>query len=243
VRYEPDLIRWPSTSSGLMESAYRRLKREIVELERLPGTAFTEQSVAQALGLSKTPVREALARLHQDGLVRPLPRTGYIVSPVTLGDAVDLCDLRGVLQSEASAMCATQGLSPDQQERLAELVDDTPRGPLVGSVLERRMRENYEFEAIIANGAANHRLAALVANLFDDLERVVRLSLQLDPSIAPQRISERQAVVDAILARDPEGARAAMRMRTDSAKRETLRKLSSSNSITSASIVVPEIQT
>lgn len=240
MRYEPDLIRWPSTSSGLMESAYRRLKREIVELERLPGTAFTEQSVALTLGLSKTPVREALARLHHDGLVRPLPRTGYIVSPVTLGDAVDLCDLRRVLQSEASAMCATHGLSADRQQRLAELVDDTPSGPLVGSVLEQRMRENYEFEAIIANGAANHRLAALVAHLFDDLERVVRLSLRLDPSIAPQRISERRAVADAILARDPAGARAAMRQRAESAKRETLRKLASSNSVASASIVAPE---
>ena len=123
-------------------------------------------------------------------------------------------------------------------ERLAELVDDTPRGPLVGSVLEHRMRRATNFEAIIANGAANHRLAALVANLFDDLERVVRLSLRLDPSIAPNRINERQAVADAILARDPEGARVAMKVRTDSANAKrcaschqaarSLRRLSSS---------------
>jgi len=65
---DPDLLREPPPAGSLMETAYRRLKRSIIELDRRPGLHFTEQAVAGEFGLSKTPVREALARLHRDGL-------------------------------------------------------------------------------------------------------------------------------------------------------------------------------
>lgn len=107
-----------------METAYRRLKRSIIELERRPGLHFTEQAVAGEFGLSKTPVREALARLHRDGLVTPLPRAGYVVSSVTLSDVADLCDMRSLLQSEAATLSARLGLAAAQEARLEELSGD-----------------------------------------------------------------------------------------------------------------------
>ncbi|HEY3471484.1 MAG TPA: GntR family transcriptional regulator [Amycolatopsis sp.] len=239
MRHEPDLIREQPPASSLMENAYRRLKREIIELVRQPGASFTEQEVAKAYELSKTPVREALARLHRDGLVRPLPRAGYVVSTVTLGDATDLCDMRSLLQSEAAARCAERGLSEPDTARLAELAVDTDEDQLGGPHFEERFRANYEFESLIANGGGNPRLAAASVGVLDEIERIIRLSIRLDPSMPPGRIRERQAIVDAIAARDPDAARAAMRQRTASARREIVGALAASRSIMHAEIGMP----
>jgi DNA-binding GntR family transcriptional regulator len=239
LRYEPDLIREHPPVSSLMESAYRRLKREIIELVRPPGASFTELEVAKVYELSKTPVREALARLHRDGLVRPLPRAGYVVSTVTLGDATDLCDMRSLLQSQAAALCAERGLSDPDGARLAELAVDTDEDQLGGPRFEERFRANYEFESIIANGGGNHRLAAASIGVLDEIERISRLSIKLDPSMPPERIRERQAIVDAIAARDPDAAREAMQRRTASARREIVGALAASRSIIHAEIGMP----
>lgn len=239
MRYQPDLIREHPAAGSMMDGAYRRLKREIIELVRPPGASFTELQVANAFGLSKTPVREALARLHNDGLVRPLPRAGYVVAAVTLEDATDLCDMRSLLQSQAAALCAERGLPEQDAGRLAELAVDTDEDQLGGPRFEERFRANYEFESIIANGSGNQRLAAASIGVLDEIERIFRLSIKLDPSMPPARIRERQAIVDAIASRDPDDARTAMQRRTSSARREIVGALAASRSITQAEIAVP----
>jgi DNA-binding GntR family transcriptional regulator len=239
VRVEPDLLRDPPPVGSLMETAYRRLKRSIIELNRPPGLHFTEQAVAREFGLSKTPVREALARLHRDGLVTPLPRAGYVVASVTLSDVGDLCDMRALLQSEAAALSAQHGLPTPGAARLEELCIDDEDGQLGGPHFEERFRRNYEFESIIANGARNARLAGAAVDALDEIERVVRLAIRLDPSMPPGRIQERRAIVEAILARDPDAARAAMTRRTASARREILDALTTSSAVTSAAIALP----
>ncbi|WP_226366689.1 MULTISPECIES: GntR family transcriptional regulator [unclassified Pseudonocardia] len=239
MRHEPDLLREPPPADRLMETAYRRLKRSIIELHRPPGTQFSEQAVAREFGLSKTPVREALARLHRDGLVTPQPRAGYVVSPVTLSDVGDLCAMRSLLQSETAALTARHGLSAGEAARLQELCVDDEDGQLGGPRFEERFRDNYEFESIIANGCRNARLAAAAVDTLDEMERVVRLALRLDPSMPPGRIDERRALVDAVLAREPDTARAAMARRTASAQREIVGALTASAAVTSAPIALP----
>ena len=239
MKSEPALIQAAHDGSNLMEQAYQRLKREIIELERQPGEQFTEQQVAAAWGLSKTPVREALARLHRDGLVVPIRRAGYVVSSVTLSDVADLCDMRTLLQTEAAALTAAKGLSEEDRTRLVELCVDDGYGQLGGPHLDERLRANYEFEAIIANGCGNDRLAASIIDVFDEIERIGRLSVMLDPKIPPLRTEERQAIVDAIVNRDAEAARAAMKVRAQSARREILQALTTSSEVTSVEIRVP----
>lgn len=240
MKYEPALIQSARDDEpNLMEQAYRRLKREIIELRRKPGEQFTEQQVAAAWGLSKTPVREALARLHRDGLVMPIRRAGYVVSAVTLSDVADLCDMRTILQSEAAARTAAKGLPEEDQARLIELCVDDSYGQLGGLYLDERLRANYEFEGIIANGCGNDRLAATVIDVFDEIERVNRLAVMLDPQMPPFRTEERQAIVDTIISRDPEGARIAMTVRAQSARREVLQALTNSPEVTSVQIGVP----
>lgn len=239
MKFEPALIQPTPDGSNLMELAYQRLKREIIALQRKPGEHFTEQQVAAAWGVSKTPVREALARLHRDGLVVPVRRAGYVATAITLSDVADLCDMRTLLQSEAAARTAAKGLSDSDQARLIELSVDDGFGQMAGPHLDERLSLNYEFEGIIANGCGNDRLAASIVKVFDDLERVVRLAVMLEPQMSPFRTEERRAIVDAIVGRDPEAARAAMTARTQSARREVLTALITSPDVTSVQIGVP----
>ncbi|WP_203217731.1 GntR family transcriptional regulator [Nocardia terpenica] len=239
MRYKPDLLLQRPEPVTMMERAYRTVKRAIIELDRPPGARFTEQEIAQSLGLSKTPVREGLARLHRDGLVAPLPRSGYIVSAITLADVADLCDMRTLLQSEAASLCATRRLDAESARRLDELsIDDRERYP-GATGFEDRLRANYEYETIIANGSGNARLAMAVVTVLDELERVARLVARLTPTLPPTRTRQRIAVTEAILHGNPSEARAAMHARTVTARDEILHALMSSPAVTTTSIPVP----
>jgi DNA-binding GntR family transcriptional regulator len=162
-----------------------------------------------------------------------------VVSPVTLSDVGHLCDMRALLQSEAAALAARHGLSPGDAARLETLCIDDEDGQLGGPHFEERFRHNYEFESLIANGARNDRLAAAAVNVLDEIERVVRLAIKLDPSMPPGRIQERRSIVTAILARDAGAARAAMVRRTASARQEILGALSTSAAVTGVAIALP----
>jgi len=234
----PDLLRAASDGS-LTDRTYWRIKRDIIELRYAPGQALKEKEVAQVLASSKTPVREAFARLVSDGLLLPLGRQGYGIAPVTLSDASELCDMRTLLQSEAAGRAAERGLSPGDAARLRELCVDVAGGPLGGPGMDARLHGNFEFEALIANASGNGRLALAVVRMLDEFERVVRLALLLDPALPPWRLSERQRIVDGILSGSAAAAESAMRSRAKSAKTEILRALRASAAVREAEITVP----
>ena len=118
---------------------------------------------------------------------------------------------------------------------------DDGYGQLGGPHLNESLRANYEFEAIIANCCGNDRLAASIIDVFDEIERIGRLAVMLEPGLPPFRTEERQAIVDAIVNRDAEAARAAMKVRARSARREILQALTTSPEVTSVEIRVPPI--
>ncbi|WP_284976748.1 GntR family transcriptional regulator [Arthrobacter sp. efr-133-TYG-104] len=240
MEHFPELVK-PVKGLTLMDQAYHRLKREIIELRRPPGHQFTEQEVAASWGISKTPVREALARLHRDGLVEPIARAGYVVAPVTLGDVANLCDMRSLLLGEAAARCADRGLGADKIARLSELASDAQFVQLAGPQMSERLRMNFEFESIIANGAGNDRLANSIAQVLDEIERIARISVQISPTNTPYRIRERAAIAEAIASRDPDAARHAMQVRAESGKREMINALTLSPEVARAQITVQAV--
>jgi GntR family transcriptional regulator, rspAB operon transcriptional repressor len=239
MRDVPALLAEPAERPSLMQRAYEQLRRDIIELRRAPGSVFTEADVVSTGGWSKTPVREALTRLHRDGLVTPRHRAGWVVTPVTLRDARELCDLRILLQSEAAAL--TAGGGPDQAEvaRMRELSVDDEDGQLGGPHFEVRLRSNYELEWSIARLSGNARLIRSIVEVLNDIERVVRLAISLDPGMPAGRVQERRELVEAIAAGDPDGAREAMRRRTVSARTEIMRSLAKSASLEEVAIGLP----
>lgn len=98
-----------SSRSSRAESVYLQLKRDISEFRLVPGDRFTENELSARLGVSRTPVRQALFRLQQDGYVEVLFRSGWRVLPFDFDQFEELYDLRTVLETTAAQRICSGG--------------------------------------------------------------------------------------------------------------------------------------
>ena len=188
-------------STLLSDQVFEAIKREIIECRLEPETLVAESTLAARFGVSKGPVREALKRLAQMGLVRSLPRVGYIVSSVNVGDFDEIFTMRITLEPMAARLAASR-LAQDELDALEELAL-VPRRmksePLAvrGSVLTRA---NDEFHRRIALASGNGRLARGISGLLDEVQRLVYL-LAYDPAL-DSLTDQHKGLVDLLRTRD-----------------------------------------
>ena len=108
----------------LAERAYMRLREEIIRVELPPGTLLRDDDLMARMGIGRTPVREAVQRLHSDGFVTILPRRGTLVSEINITDLAAIYEVRTRLESWASQLAAQRVTPADRSEiegLLAEL--------------------------------------------------------------------------------------------------------------------------
>lgn len=168
----PDGARAADPAESLGEQAYRRLRAEIVQCLLLPGAEITEAGICARFGLGKAPVRVALTRLSQDGLVRPVPRRGYIVAPITIKDVQDLFDMRAVIEP---VLCrgAVGRLSPEALRRM----DVAPKSAHDPQRRGEHLEWNQRFHLFLASGSGNEIGTDLLAVLLRRATRVTYLGL------------------------------------------------------------------
>lgn len=219
------------------EEAFVDLKRRILELRMPPGHQFTEGDLAAELGVSKTTIREALSRLRQEALVDVVPRSGYRVSPVTLKDARELLQVRLLLEGEAAALAAGASISADDLRTLDEL-GEIPYDPSDKESIVRFLSANTIFHVTIARLSGNRRLAEMLRNVLEQLERVFHLGLAMSER-AEEIVHEHKAVVEAIKLGDPEKAREAAVDQAHSSQAMVLNALLSSDAVQSTNIAAP----
>lgn len=157
--------------------AYTRLRRDIIRCRLLPGQEVTEAQLADRYRVGKTPIREGLARLAHEHLVRPLPRVGYRVTPITLSDTRELLVFRRIVESEAARLAAGH-CNIAQLRRLDELCE-MPHDPTDSKSVERLLRANVEFHSAVAASSGNAKLTAAVVQVLDEFTRVLYLAVRL----------------------------------------------------------------
>ncbi|MBP0462671.1 GntR family transcriptional regulator [Roseomonas sp. PWR1] len=196
-------------SLSLGERAYRRLRDSIVQGALPPGRKISERSLATALGISAQPVREALRRLEQDGMVVTLPRRGTVVAEVGAAQLAELGRIRAALEGVAAALAAERLATAD----LAALNAILAR---MKAGTEARDTEaldvaNEEFHALIHRATANQFLIRSVGSLraYDHLGR--HRAVGSTPRDLPKALREHQGIVAALKRRDPALAEARMR--------------------------------
>jgi DNA-binding GntR family transcriptional regulator len=155
--------------------AYERIKAKIVRCEFEPGVRFTEAALAAELRTTKMPVREALSRLVQEGLVRSIPRKGYEVDPVTVRDTRELFELRLAVEPLAVELAA-QRIDERTLARLAELcmVKCDPRDR---ASVRAFAQSHREFHLLITRACGNHRLSDVVEHVLEEADRLVYMGL------------------------------------------------------------------
>ena len=213
--------------ASLTEQVYLRLRDEILTCELEPGRELSEAELAARFEVSKTPVREALATLRLEGLIRTFPRRGYQVLPVTFGDMNDLFDVRTVLEAGAAEFACARITDEelDQLERMADVVYNRGEQPST----KRFIEANREFHAAIAKASGNDRLHQLVLRHITELERFFYLGARLR-DVNTETKSDHREIVDVLRRRDPAAARQAMIRHNEITRRGLFAALTSSRS-------------
>ena len=214
--------------------AYKHIKRRIIRLEILPGGTFTEAQMAAELGLSKTPVREALAQLRRERLVEIDSRSGCRAAPVTLKDTMELTAFRGLLESEAASLAASRLADIAQLQALEELCQSSYHEQDPASV-DDFLERNTAFHCMIARAGGNDRLASALEEALHQLERLFRIGL-LYTSRALEIVHEHEDLLAAIKAGDADAARAVAIAQARASQRMILDGLLASPDILSARI-------
>lgn len=152
-----------------------RLKRMIIRGEMKPGERLVEEKLAEQVGISRTPVREALHRLEQEGLLTKRTRGGYLVRPLTLPEVKEAVGVRAVLEAYAAELAAqhrdqgTLVLLADNVSQFEQALADHDEGRLVAL--------NTGFHALLHQAAASKLLVRLLTEMGDVVERISRAAI------------------------------------------------------------------
>jgi DNA-binding GntR family transcriptional regulator len=192
----------------LTEQTYRLLRHRILRREMQAGARVSVDTIADALGMSRTPVTDALKRLAADGLVEIAPRRGTFVSGITSGDATEMFEVRLMIELHAARVALAAG-------RSARVVS-AMQGPLAAMHAANAGGTYGDYEAFIDHDRLFH--VAIVGAL--DNERLLRMYDGINAhmyvarahfinAVEPAREAqaEHEAIRDAFLAHDADGAR------------------------------------
>lgn len=191
------------------DRAYEVLRTEIVEWRLRPGAVLGEVEQAERLGVSRTPLREALARLVADGLAVQQRGRGAVVSDVSLEHIDDLFALRRALEIESARIAARQS-NPDEFAALRARFLEAGRrtGP---ESREAFYQLAAELDSCIDAAVSNPYISQALRSLRVHLARVRRLA-QDDPERLAVSALEHAAIAEGIAARNPEIAAAATQL-------------------------------
>ncbi|WEX10399.1 GntR family transcriptional regulator [Chelativorans sp. AA-79] len=148
-----------------------------------PGERLSEASLADRLGISRTPLRAALARLEQEGLLEQIPSGGYAVRSFSMADVFDAIELRGVMEGTAARLAAERGVAPAKLKAIKQLVtelDKCFRDRLEDMLFDQYVELNGEFHVSLAVLSGSEMMRR-------EVERATRL-----PFASPSAFLEKQ---------------------------------------------------
>ncbi len=183
----------------LSAQAYRTIKADIVTCQLAPGQSIAQVELAEKHNLGLTPIREALRQLSQEGFVQPVPRMGYIVSPITTRDVQEIYEMRIILETSSVRLAASRGTEMEFRS-LVESADFTYTYRDFSSY-SRFLDQNKKFHESIALLSRNSRLANQINRTMDELTRVFHLGLDIRDSAEKMR-EDHVALSHALLSRD-----------------------------------------
>ncbi len=191
--------------SLLSHRVYEALKEAISKSALAAGEKVTETKLAKALGVSRTPVREALHILYSEGYVTLTPNASFVVNQFTETDAQEILVLRGAIEGEA-ARIAAKNISPEQAQRLKDTFGQINTvGSLINNETEayRFYCADVAFHDIIMEIAANSHMMQISRNLRDKSYRLRTAISEMPDSVKICEGHHRQ-IMDAILDHQPE---------------------------------------
>ena len=206
----------------LRDVVFQTLRQAILKGELQPGERLMEIKLAEVLGVSRTPIREAIRKLELEGLVVMIPRKGAAVANITEKDTKDVLEVRRTLEMFAVEVVCDR-ITAEQLQMLksaAKAFEDAK-----GSMDLIRIAENdMKFHEIIYAGTQNERLMQMLSNLRENMYRY-RIEYLKDSNYYDSLVREHQEILDAIESGDKERAREFMRAHIDNQQFAVISKI------------------
>ncbi len=207
-------------SRSLVEAVYSKLRLRILDNVYAPGYHALESALARDLGISRTPVREAMIRLQNEGLVEVIPRHGMRVLPVSPADMRDIYEILSALESAAAELAARRRPPESELAPLVAASRDMARS-LKDDDLDGWAEADEQFHRRLIELSGNRMLVQTVLNFWDRAHRARMITLRLRPKPV-HSTKEHMALVERIRAGDAKGAFEANRAHRERASRELL---------------------
>jgi len=184
----------------LSDNVYQSIKKDILKHELVPGDRVIEGDLAQRYGVSRTPIREALTRLSQDGFVKPFPKHGYTITTITVRDVQEVFTLRITLEGMAVVL-ATPLISESNLDQLHDTLAknlDMVQSDNSASHLDY-LASNNEFHINVAKASGNLHLVKMISHLLDESNRIIHAKMNV---VGKQGIEESLGVIEAMRTRN-----------------------------------------
>lgn len=182
---------------------YQSLREAIVSGRLRPGERIVEDRVCAELGVSRSPLREALRRLEGEGLVSILPRRGAVVTEVSDRDGMNLFAVREVLEGLAARQAARHITSDELSELESLLLEMADR--VRAKDTAHLVALNTQFHELVSKASRNRWVLDFLSGVRAQTRRLYRSSLE-GPGRAPQSLAEHRLILDALRRADPEEA-------------------------------------
>ncbi|HEY8464740.1 MAG TPA: GntR family transcriptional regulator [Bacillota bacterium] len=188
----------------LRELVFESLREAIISGQLSPGERLMEIQLAEEMGVSRTPVREAIRKLEREGLVVMVPRKGAYVAGLSIKDVTDVFEIRGALEGLAAELAAeriTEEELENLERYLVKIAADIEEGEL-----SRVVQTDTDFHTLLYQSSHNNHLSQIINNLREQIQRFRTTSLSY-PGRMKTALEEHRKIVEAISIRDGQLAR------------------------------------
>jgi len=197
-------------SKPLREKIADKIRADIIKGVYKNGERLVEPKLAKTLGISRTPIREALRQLEAEGFIEIVPRRGAIVKELTIKDIDDLYAIKANLEGLAARQ-AVINLTEEQIENLINInkqfkniVEKNP------SVTDEYLKDNIDFHNIFIAASDNEKLVDILDGLSKNFQRL-KTMLVSDAGRAATAVKEHKKIIDAFVSKDPDLAEKSVR--------------------------------
>lgn len=174
-----------------------------------------EIQLAEELGVSRTPIREALRKLELEGFIVMVPRKGAYVADISFKDIADVFEIRAALEALAAGLAAER-ITDEELEEMERLVVEKAEA-IANQNMERLVQVDTMFHEAIYKASRNERLTSIISNLREQIQRYRTTSLAY-PGRMQRSLEEHRGIVEAIQSRDPQIAQQVAREHIENAE-------------------------
>ena len=183
------------------EIIYKDIKEKLINGKFKANEVLKEEILAEKYKVSRTPVREALQLLVNEGFLTHRRKIGYIVKPLTKNELKEIVGIRSILESYA-ARITTENYDEKLIKKLEKLVERTEKA-LKNNDIQKFYKYNCDFHYELYKSSGNKKLIEIIENLRENFQRYTRLLLNIE-NMPYESLKDHKMMINAMKERDPE---------------------------------------